>query len=192
MKQNQEKWSSQSVQSSLSVGAGLRAQPCWPAETWVLSDSFQCFKVKILVNWTDQLHGTTLNDLSNRLTVFDLTSMTSTRAISYLFKVYVEASWYQQEIRHNRLRHPNERNNLVVPFRSEWRWGLKKEEVVSDEKYFYILQNHDGKLWPEYNKNSSRNLNLLLYANIGYSCNTGCFRARHNPPVEKSESSGLM
>lgn len=83
--------------------------------------------------------------------------------ISYLFKVYVEVSWYQQEINHKRLRHPNERNNLVVAFDlyEDEGWRVKS---VSDEKYFYTLWNYDGTFWLEYNKNSSWNLNLLLYA----------------------------
>lgn len=40
----------------------------------------------------------------------------SVGTISYLFKVYGVVSWYQQEINHKRLQHPNERNNLVVAF----------------------------------------------------------------------------
>lgn len=66
--------------------------------------------------------------------------------ISYLFKVYVEVGWYQKEINHKRLPHPNERNNLAVAF------GLYED---LSWKYFFILQNHDGKIWMECNKKSS-------------------------------------
>lgn len=104
--------------------------------------------------------------------------------ISYLFKVYVEVSWYQREINHKRLQHPNERDNLVVAFDlfEDQGWRMK---IVSDKNNFYILQNHDGKIWQEYNKNSARNLTLLLYANTGYSCNTGYFRPLPNPAMEE-------
>lgn len=58
--------------------------------------------------------------------------------ISYLFKVYVEVSWYQQEINHKRLQHPNERDNLVVAFDlfEDQGWKMK---IVSQIKTISIF-----------------------------------------------------
>lgn len=66
--------------------------------------------------------------------------------ISYLFKEYVEVGWYQKEINHMHLPHPNERNNLAVAF------GLYED---LSWKYLFILQNHVGNIWMECNKKSS-------------------------------------
>lgn len=74
----------------------------------------------------------------------------SVGTISYLFKVYGEVSWYQQEINHERLLHPNERNNLVVAFDlyEDEGWRMKRLSRMKNISLFsnIMLEKYERSL----------------------------------------------